>query len=448
LGSASEFLVACLAATLTCWVFYFALARQGAFLGLVLTISVLEATRDFALSPPVTFESAFYIGHTGTLFTLGSVEIHIEDLLTVIAGLAALIGILRFRGGNLLGFALAGLAALTLLGLLFFSASEGFTHSVNYWRKWMLAIAFFGWATTTPRPWRWSDLNWLVGAGMLSSLLALAEIRLHGLGSAVGLTVTNGEALNGRPLGPQAALVALLAAWALALTPGRINLWRVCGIGLLTATVIAAQVRSVWIAALLSLLVWWAARTLRSGRFTLPRLAWTAVIGVGSLAGLALLVGSSPILQRSLSDQSTYQWRIERWQASFATTRSGLEWLAGGAFGPTPASLVDRTNGLYAHSLYVWSVESVGLIGAGLMLALIALSCFRRSQLRQGSWPLVVGATALGYGFTYGLPGWMWLVLGSCVAWMATSKTTATEDAGDSAKPNLTAVKRSQTLQT
>lgn len=431
MGQASTILAACLAAFLIGWVGFLAFARQGAFMAVVLALSVLEATRDFALTPAVTFESAWYIGHTGEILTLGGVEIHIEDLITVIAAVAAMAGVMRFRGGPALAIALAGLTAIVIAGLIFFAGSEGFTHAVNHWRKWTLALALLAWSLTTPRAWCWRDMRWLVAAGFLAAILAIAEIRMRGLGSAAGLSLSDGEALNGRPLGPQAALMTLLAAWALVLMPGRMGWWRIAGTGLLAATVLAAQVRSVWIAAALSLLAFSIAHILRSGRAKLPRIAWAAV-GAGTLlGGLSVIFAGSRMLQRSLSDQTTYAWRVERWRQSFAIGRTNLQWLFGEAFGPTPASVVDPSNGLYAHSLVVWAVETTGAIGCALAILVILLCCLRPSQLRAGSWTLVTGVTALGYGLTYGLPGWTWIAVGACAGWMAHRFEVGQLTAGD-----------------
>ena len=423
----SAVLVAALAAAGLGWMLYLALVHQGAFLGLILFLTVVEATRDFGISPTDSFESAWYIGHTGTLMTFGSVEVHIDDLLTVVCAAAAIIGVARFRGGALAGYLIASIAALVLIGLLFFAQSVGITHSINYSRKWLLAISMVAYGATTTRPWNWQDLRWVVAAGLLACVLAAAEIRLHGLGSAVGLTVSNGVALNGRPLGPQAVLIILLAAWAVALAPGRLGATRILLIALFATTILAAQVRSVWLAAAIGLIVWWAVRLAGSNRFVLTRLAWSVVGVILGLVVLAATVLRSNSLQQSLTDQSTYQWRLSRWDESLGIARSSIEWLLGGTFGPTPASVIDSFHGLYAHSLYLWSTETIGIVGAAMMLILIAALCLRSPQGSGGSWPLITGVTALAYGYTYGLPGWYWLMIGLCAGWMAKPKAKSAE---------------------
>ena len=62
-----------------------------------------------------------------------------------------------------------------------------------------------------------------------------------------------------------------------------------------------------------------------------------------------------------------------------------------------------------------------------MMLILIAALCLRRPQGSGGSWPLITGVTALAYGYTYGLPGWYWLMIGLCAGWMTKPKARAAE---------------------
>ncbi|MCX6388789.1 MAG: hypothetical protein NTX07_08700 [Solirubrobacterales bacterium] len=407
------------------WATFLALARQGAFFGLILALTVFEATRDFALTPEVALDSAFYIGHTGTIGRVGGVEVHIEDLITLVALFAAAVGALRFRGGPWLAFALLGITAMVLVGLACFAQTEGLTHAINYWRKWLLAVALFAWGATRPRDWEWKDLRWLVGVGLMASVLAVAEISIHGLGSAVDLTVSNGQALNGRPLAAQAALIVLMAAWVTALGPGRRSVTNITLTAFLVLMVGVLQVRSVWLAAGVSLAVCWMAMFLRSGRFVLPRIAWSAIAAIVGLVALAAAVISSPSLRLSLTSQKTYQWRVSRWDESFGIARSGVEWLFGGMFGPTPVSVIGRFNGLYAHSVYVWSTETVGLVGTVATVSVICLACFRPSKSRSALWPAIVGSAALSYGYTYGLPGWYWLLIGSCAGWTVAEHATA-----------------------
>jgi hypothetical protein len=198
---------------------------------------------------------------------------------------------------------------------------------------------------------------------------------------------------------------------------------------------IVSQQRTIWLAALASLALWLLVTAMRSGRRILSRISWSFVGLVYSGFALMLIVASSWQLQESLSNQRTYQWRVSRWQSSFSTTRSQLEWLVGGAFGPTPASVNAQFRGLYAHSLYVWSIETVGLAGLALMLVLIASTCLRPALLSRGYWPLVTGVIALTVGYSYGLPDWYWLAIAMCAGWPAAEPLTALAPEGSRIPP-------------
>ncbi len=412
------------------WAVHLATRRQGLFLGVLLLVTALESTRDFALSPHSAtnaIDAAFYIGHSGVIFSIGSVQVHIQDLFTVVAATAGVMGIRRFRGGPVAAAALAGLVVLVGLGVVTFAGSLGIETAVNSWRRWELALALLLYGMTTIRPWEWRDLDWIVAAGVLMCALAAAEISIHGLGSASGWTYGSGQRVNGRPIAEDGALILLAATWALALRPGRWTLTRIWMIAGLVGFLIVSQQRTIWLAALVSLAVWLLVTAMRSGRQILNRISWSFVGLVYSGFALMLIVASSRQLQDSLSNERTYQWRVSRWQSSFSTARSQLEWLVGGAFGPTPASVNLQFRGLYAHSLYVWSIETVGLAGLALMLVLIASTCLRPALLSRGYWPLVTGVIALTVGYSYGLPDWYWLAIAMCAGWPATEPRAAAE---------------------
>ena len=87
----------------------------------VLLVTVFESTRDFGLSPPaepVSGNGAFYIRHSGAIFSIGSAQVHISDLITLIAVGAAVTCLGNFRGNGWAGLALAALTCLVGLGVV------------------------------------------------------------------------------------------------------------------------------------------------------------------------------------------------------------------------------------------------------------------------------------------------------------------------------------------
>ena len=425
------------------WMAWVSWRRQEAFLAVLLGVTVLESTRDFALTPtsaPNAIDEAFYIGHSGAFLALGSIELHLQDVFTAVAVIASIAGLKRFRGGRLAGFALFLLSSLVVAGVVTFAARWGLDHGVNAWRRWILALALVMFAATARRPWNWRDLNWVVGAAVVTVLLGLAEIRIHGLGSAYGWVYGGGVRVNGRPISEDGAAVVLAGAWAAALAPGRIKPGRIVLVLGLLAAVLVFQQRTIWVAAAVSVAVWLGLMLLRSGRKTIERLSWGFIAGCWTAAGLLVAFAMFSPLRNSLAQAQTYQWRVQRWHSSFAVVRDRLQWIFGGSLGPTPASVSRDFHGVYAHSLYVWSIETVGILGLGALLLLIASLCFTKVARSGRAWPLVVGSMALSIGLTYGLPDWLWLPIGMCAGWAGTElaavrlpakRFTSVADAGD-----------------
>jgi hypothetical protein len=408
----------------------FAVIRwQGLMLGLLVMTTAFESTRDFALTSPVApttavgySEGAYYIRHSGNLFAVGSAQIHLYDVVTLLAVCAGLLGLRRFRGNWTAGTALLALLTMTAVGIVAFALAWGLQPSVNEWRRWTIALSILLFGTTTRRPWRWSDLNWIVASGLIAAALTAAEIQIHGLGSAYGWVYGGGYKVNGRPIAEDGALLMLVAAWALALKPGRWGSLRVAGLLTLVGFTVISEQRTMWLAGAASLAAYLGIWLLNSGRQIIKRVSWTVISMV--FAGFALLIAfaNSPQLQDSLNQTQTYQWRVARWQTSFGVKRSLVQWLTGGTFGPTPATLPGNIgkdiHGLYAHSLYVWAVESAGLAGAALLVVLIASLCFASRSTSPAGWPLVTGVIALTAGYSYGLPDWYWLPIAMSAGWL------------------------------
>lgn len=437
-GLAQQLLFGSAAIAAVCLLALAARRFQALLLGFVLLITVLEATRDFSLTPVAAesvAKSAWYIAHTGAFLELGSVELRIFDVVTAVALLAGLAGLARFRGPRPAAAALALLFAMVAFGVVAFALEWGLEPAVNAWRRWLLALALFLFAATARRAWRWSDLTLVVAAGLLMCGLAAAEISIHGLGSAYGWVQGAGVRVNGRPVSESGALVILAAAWVVALHPARWGAMRVLALAVLLVFLVICQQRTTWVAAAVSVALWWALQVVRSQRFVLPRLGWSFTAGAWGLFALGMGFASMWQLRESVGQGQTYEWRVTRWRASLSTARSSFEWLVGGVFGPTPVSVLRTQDGTtYAHSLYIWAIESVGLVGLAALLVLIVSTCFAGRARAGRAWPVVVGAMALASGWSYGVPDWFWLAIGACAGWAVANEVSAREPVADVAR--------------
>jgi len=419
-------LVAATAIAVIGWLVFLAWRFQLLLLGFVLLVTVLEATRDFALTPVAAAtpeKGAWYIAHTGTFMTVGSLELRIFDVVTVVALGAGLLGLRRFRGPRVAALALAALVAMAAAGVVAFTLAWGLEPAVNSWRRWLVALALFLFAAAARRAWRWSDLGVVVAAGLLMCVLAAVEISIHGLGSAYGWVDGSGVRVNGRPVSESGVLVILAAAWVTALHPARWGPFRVLSLLTLLGFLVICQQRTTWVAAAASVAVWWAVQIARSGKYTLPRLGWSFTAGSWGLAAMGAMFVTIWQLRESLGQGQTYEWRVTRWRTSLSTARSSVDWIVGGVLGPTPVSVLRTQDGTtYAHSLYVWAVETVGLAGLAFLLVLVASTCFTRVARTGRAWPVAVGTMALAAGWTYGVPDWFWIVIGSCAGWAVTNE--------------------------
>jgi hypothetical protein len=142
-------------------------------------------------------------------------------------------------------------------------------------------------------------------------------------------------------------------------------------------------------------------------------------------------------LGQSASNDGTWLWRVARWADSMSIPRTSAEWLAGSAFGPTPAS----TPTLFltsAHSLYVNAIEMTGYIGLVAILCLII--AVGRAHVSPSIGPLgfVVSVSFLSYGVAYQLPPWAWIVAGILLASTRAEQSRGSLDATPDTARGLT----------
>ena len=365
----------------------------------------MESTRDFSITGQ---ESANFIRATGTIYSVGSFQVHLVDLFSLVFSVCAIAGISRWRANQAatLGFLL--LAALITVGLLTSIIGEGLQAGTAEWRDWLVSISAFGYASTRPRLWQTKDLRAFGWVGLFALCLLLFEVSKYGLSAGAGQTYQVGaEAINGRTIGPTAAFVMLIGGWLLALLPsqGRIGNFQRIISGFCFAGVVIAQQRTMWIALILSVLAWLVIQFIDQSRRTalgviirlIPELLLASVAA-------SLVIRALPALQNSASNASNLDWRQRRWDLSLSAPRSIIEWLTGSSLGPSEAEILIKQIGIQsAHSFYIASIETVGLLGLFAALTVVIGSFVVRLGTTYSHLSLTLLAAILASGYSYDL---------------------------------------------
>jgi len=380
---------------------YLAVRHQRLFLALFMFLTAFVSTRDFAPTLGVTFSG---------------VSVYPEDLIMVIGAGAALnrIGQWKLRPATrmaaLVYVLLVGLGAITWISA--FGGQVG----ANSWRLPMLSATLLLYATTRSRAWSWGDLRVIIVApAIVVAVASMAGILLYGFGSnSSAVEVAGGVLYDSRPVSAPGSLLMLMGLWVTLLSPGKWTGKRLFIVVLLGGMVLFTQSRSVWVAAIFTIVVWWLAPRSRprGGSGGLRGLSRTIITFL--VASTTALVGFSVTpLGQSASDDQTFLWRVALWAESMDIPRSWVEWLVGSALGPTPTA----APGLFpSHSLYVIAIEMTGFIGLGAMLYLVV--SLRNAPAPPSITPLglVVCVAFLGFGVGYPLPPWAWMLAGILLA--------------------------------
>lgn len=379
---------------------YVALRHQRLFLTLFLYLVALESTRDF--DPALTFGFSEF-------------SIYPRDVFTLVAASAAAARLGHLNLGTGGRRAAMVLAVLTTLGVLSWVNRLGVEGGVNPWREQMLGVALLLYAASRPRDWEWRDLSFIVvGPAVLAAILGMTGALIHGLGSSSDVILVDGVAQGSRPLFATGSLLLLLGMWVLAIPSRRWTVSRFLTILLLGGMVLITQNRSVWVAGLISIAIWWAmpktryvrALTDESGK----RLIRAALIFF-AMAATAIISVSVGSIGESARDATTWMWRVARWTDSMEIDRTWVEWLLGSAFGPTPAF----RPGLFetsAHSLYLNAIEITGVLGLGATVWLLVSIRGKGLRPYPATLGLVICSVYLFFGITYQLPAWAWAMVG------------------------------------
>jgi hypothetical protein len=381
---------------------FIAVRHQRVFLALFMLLTALENTRDFASS----FDLA-----------LGAISIHPEDVVTVLCITVGLARIGRWRLQWITRTAALVYTLLIGLGAISWIWTFGLQHGTNSWRQEMLTVAVLLYATTRPRVWSWNDLQIIiVWPAIVVAIASGVGILKSGLGSSSSTIVVRGVLETGRPAFAPGSLLMLAGVWVTALSIGKWTATRVLVILLLGGMVLLTQNRSVWVSAILGVVVWWLVpRFSPRGRSSgLGRVSRTILVFFTAIA-TAFVGVSVAALGQSARNGDTWMWRVARWASSMSISRSWLEWLTGSAFGPTPASTPGRFP-TFAHSFYVDTIEKTGFIGLAAVLCLLFAVGKAHVPPSVGPLGLILCVSLLGYGTTYQVPPWGWMLAGIFLA--------------------------------
>jgi hypothetical protein len=393
---------------------FVAVRHQRLFLALFMLLTALENTRDFAPTLDLT---------------LGGISVHPEDIITILCIAAGLARIGQWRLAGIARTAALLFIVLVGMGVISWIWMIGLQHGVNSWRQELLSVALLLYTTTRPRAWSWNDLrDIIVWPAIVVAVASGLGILLMGFGSSSSTVVVNGVLETSRPAFAPGSLLMLAAIWITVLSADKWTATRVLVMLLLAGMVLLTQNRSVWVAAVLGIAVWWLVpRTgpgsssvgLRSGG--LRGVSRTILVFLVAVAA-ALAELSVATLRQSATNDTTWMWRVARWASSMSIPRSSLEWLGGSTFGPTPAS----TPGLFptfAHSFYVDSIEKVGFIGLAAALCLVFAVSRAHLAPSKGPLGLIVCASFLAYGTAYQVPPWGWMLAGIFLSSTLTKQT-------------------------
>ncbi len=347
-----------------------------------------------------------------------------RELMTFYVVMAVVVSALPWRRWTITTKWLIGAFLVqVVVGFAFWSAQDGSRIAINYWSQWLLALAFLLLGLTFYRA-CW----WLWGPIIIGYALVIAGVCLAGLlfwHSPPAQLNGPAEFYGDRPVGAPAALMMVLGL-VLAAGEGRLSSRvRTAVVVVLGATVVLAQHRSVWIALLVALvlLMWDGKRRGVSFRQMAGFLAVAAffvlsavmpVLTPWSILPSGPSAQAGPSLPDSFESVGTFSWRLDMWESRLTQSRSLMEWLTGGMWGPTPvwgpgSSVMNPT--ISSHSMLVDLLSMLGLLGLVVFVVLFLRATAYR-WLVPPVLPICLIATA-AFGFFYAWPSWAWVFLGA-----------------------------------
>ena len=402
---------------------WFAHTKQTAFMIGVITVAALESSRNFGLSKQ---SSNNFISASGTLFSAGPIQIKTTDVVSLLCIVCAGIRLKEWRVGSLPTAGFAFLATVTVTGLLLWTKSKGVQEATAQWREWITPLSVFAYAVTRPRDWGQRDLRLFGWIGLFAVGLLVLETGLYGFNAGASQTVQRGtEAVNGRAIGPAAAMIMLISGWLLSLLPvaSTGKRFQRLAAGACFAGVVIAQQRTVWTALLVSAGVWVLLKVIDQREDLVARAFRAMPLGLIAAGGIIVAYVTSPAIRNSANDSSSLAWRQHRWEISLSTPRSVLDWLAGLSFGPREyIDRIARVGEHSAHSFYLASIESVGLLGLLAALLMVLGSLLVPLKAPEATLSITLAAAILASGYSYDLQWVSFVYAGALGAMHATRR--------------------------
>jgi hypothetical protein len=377
------------------------------------------------------------IGIKDELFSIGNISFFPYDLAFGILGGVAFTKILLRGTVNRIELAWLGLFGFSAVAFLRGVEAFGLAYAGEIRGSVYIIIAVLYCMTAEVRK---SDLNdiaklWIVVAILLS---AVAVINLGTGGIIAGAVVREG--LDTRVLHAvfalqifQATLISLYL-WAI---PGTGNIWRYAGLGMLPI-VILLQYRTVWVVALISVLLLVSQEWKHRAQTVLITGAAVAVSGVFVLlivSGLAESTHQSLIqaVLEPLGSNSTFHWRVEGWTYILEEqVRLNADLFIGPPAGTGRSLEVISFRFAHPHSGYFVVLLRNGLIGVAVVFGTyyFAIRHLRQSgapapgEMLSGRILFLLLATQLLFFITYDASYEQFLLLGTAVSFLVRQKAS------------------------
>ena len=368
---------------------------SAAVLGLAATfgVVVMVAALDAMIRRP-QFTAGLLLGHLVLEFSdlelpflaLGGVSVYIKDLVSVLILSAATARLLRAHRLERVQQALIALAFLVILSLLRGLPVFGLQIAVNESRHWLVFLGtalYFSTVSATPHLLERVGRAWVAAAAALS-VLALVRwaVLVAGVSTSPGL-LRNPGGTEFSVLQSQEALLVASAVFLLAPAwrPGGKQLHRNLSVVFL-AVVVLLQHRTILVALIagLAYLLW---RQPDLGR----RLGGVLVVGalVAGALSLVALGRDAAEIQADVTNEQTFTWRFEGWQALLASNgpEGVVESSLGKPFGVGWERRVGRSFVESSpHNMYIETYLRMGVLGVGLLIFILVAAFMRLNDRR------------------------------------------------------------------
>jgi hypothetical protein len=328
---------------------------------------------------------------------VGRFHVYVSDVITVALVVATLLRCQqrgeRLRPNRTLVVFLAILLLNMARGVVIFGLQSS-TNAAREMLAMLTAAVFYSTVRATPQLVR-AVRNWLLLASVVLVLAAVNFWLHHGFGT---YAVTGDRALNALQ-----ALIVLETTIVVIIFPPLRDLvlrWVVPLVGFVV--VVLSVQRTVWAAALVAAAVLVVVRQKTRGSTSI---AGRRLLVAAAVLAVVLLVAAGPPgvtssltagYQETTTQNSTFSWRLQGWSAMINRQIAGpvADLVAGSPSGTGNESINEALFLRAAHSQYVWTLSSTGIIGLAL-LVWVYVTALRKSRRRLRSASVFVGQVAL-----------------------------------------------------